>query len=723
MSAKRNWTSASWYRVSEFRPRLRGHARIHRHLYRGTVWHVLQDRISGRFHRFRPEAYRLIAMMDGAHTLEEIWEEAVANLDIDAVTQDELVRLVGQLYSADVLTGDIPPDIIELSDRGRRTRRTKLVKSLINPLALRIPVFDPDGFLNATMPIFRPLFTWFGWLIFFGVTIYALVLAVLNFGPLTANVADRVLSAENLVLLLIAYPVIKAFHELGHSYAIKRWGGEVHEIGIMFLVFMPVPYVDASDSIAFQNKWQRALVAAAGILVEMFLAGLAMIVWAGAEEGLIRAFAFNIMLIGGVSTLLFNGNPLLRFDGYYVLCDIIEIPNLGQRANKYLAYLVQKYVFGTPYAETPVTARNERAWFVSYAVAAYVYRLFITAAIIGLVATRFFVVGIALAIWALFLMLVLPLLKGIWFVFTSPSLRRTRGRAVLAAGTVVAGLAGLVLAVPVPHNTMAKGIILPASKSYANATAGGIVEEVFVSEGQNVTAGTPLVVLSDPLVHARLLLADARIEEIERRIAAEDLFDQTGVRIMEEELKAAVADRALIAQRIGEMTVRAAVDGKVILPVSADLLGRFVQRGDLVAVVAQFRDPVVRVAVPEAQADLVRSQTHALDVRLSSDQDYIHSASLLRTVPGLTRALPSRALSFEGGGLFALDPAAPRDQIRTLEPVLLLDLALDGQPGVSVYGEHAFVRFSHGKSPLASRIYRATTRVFLKYFASLDAGV
>ncbi|SLN62586.1 Putative peptide zinc metalloprotease protein YydH [Roseovarius gaetbuli] len=723
MSAQRNWTSASWYRVSDFRPRLRRHARIHRHLYRGDVWHVLQDRASGRFHRFRPAAYRLIAMMNGTRTLEEIWEHAVDKMDIDAVTQDELVRLVGQLYSADVLTGDVPPDIIELSDRGRRTKRSKIIKSLINPLALRVPVFDPNGFLNATMPIVRPLFSWFGWLLFFGITAYAIVLAALSIEVLTENVADRVLSAENLVLLLIAYPLIKAFHELGHCYTIKRWGGDVHEIGIMFLVFMPVPYVDASASIAFQSKWQRALVGAAGILVEIFLASVAMIVWTGAEEGLVRAFAFNVMLIGGISTLLFNGNPLLRFDGYYVLCDLIEIPNLGQRANKYLGYLVQRYVFGSSYAESPVSARNERSWFVFYAIAAYIYRLFITAAIIGVVATRFFFVGIALAAWALFLMLIFPILKGIWFVFTSPTLRRKRGRALGATGIFVAGLATLLLVTPVPHNTLAEGIVLPDSGSYANATADGIVEAVYVSEGQIVAAGAPLVGLSDPLVSARLELVNARIVEIERRIAAENLFDQTAVRIMEEELKAAQADRALIRQRIAEMIVRAPASGKVILPVSTDLLGRFAQRGDLLAVVARFEDPVVRVVVPEAQADLVRSGTQGLGVRLSSNPDLTYPASVSRTLPGLTRALPSRALSTEGGGRFALDPATPRDQNLALEPVLLLDLTLDAAPQLSVYGERAYVRFSHGETPLASRIYRAGVRVFLKYFASLDAGV
>ena len=229
-------------------------------------------------------------------------------------------------------------------------------------------------------------------------------------------------------MLLIAYPAVKALHELGHAYAIKRWGGEVHEIGLMFLVFMPVPYVDASDSLSFPSKWKRAFVASAGILVEALLAAIAMIVWESAESGMVRAFAFNVMLIGGVSTLFFNGNPLLRFDGYYVLSDIIEIPNLGRRANQYLGYALQKYLLGADPPTNPATAPGEPAWFLFYAIASFVYRLFIFTAIVLLVASKFFSLGIFLAIWTLFLMFGLPLLKHSWFLFTAPSLRRHRDR-------------------------------------------------------------------------------------------------------------------------------------------------------------------------------------------------------------------------------------------------------------------------------------------------------
>jgi putative peptide zinc metalloprotease protein len=192
------------------------------------------------------------------------------------------------------------------------------------------------------------------------------------------------------VLIAVLYPFVKALHELGHGYAVKKWGGEVREMGIMLLVLMPMPYVDASSSLAFRSKWQRAFVSGAGIMVELGLAALALIVWVNVEDGITRAIMFNVMLIGGISTLIFNGNPLLRFDGYYVLCDIIEIPNLATRANRYFISLIQRWLLDIEVREREAVSVAERAWFIAYAMAAFVYRLFIMVTIALFVATKFF---------------------------------------------------------------------------------------------------------------------------------------------------------------------------------------------------------------------------------------------------------------------------------------------------------------------------------------------
>ena len=166
----------------------------------------------------------------------------------------------------------------------------------------------------------------------------------MHWQELSSDVTDRVLSTENLFLLAFIYPFSRLFHEFGHAYAVKRWGGEVHEMGVMLIVFMPLPYVDASWSSAFPEKSRRMFVGAAGIMVDIFLASAAIIVWVLAEPGAVRAVAYNVIFVAGLSTLLLNGNPLLRFDSYYILADFLEIPNLADRANKYLGYLIKRYL-------------------------------------------------------------------------------------------------------------------------------------------------------------------------------------------------------------------------------------------------------------------------------------------------------------------------------------------------------------------------------------------
>ena len=286
-------------------------------------------------------------------------------------------------------------------------------------------------------------FGWAGVILWLTIVAAGLVVAGLNWSALTEDVVDRALAPQNLLLLWFAYPVVKAIHELGHAYAVKIFGGEVHEIGIMFLVFVPVPYVDASAASSFPDKRQRMVVGAIGIAVEMALAAFALLIWAYAAAGSVHAIAYNVILIGGVSTVLFNGNPLLRFDGYYVLADAIELPNLGQRANRYLGYLVQRYAFGSRDASFPPTDGRARAWFVFYGITSFVYRIFISIAIIISLGSRFFIVGLLLAIWAGATQVVVPVSKALSFLGSSPRLQRNRSRAIVVS--VAVGVAAVLV--------------------------------------------------------------------------------------------------------------------------------------------------------------------------------------------------------------------------------------------------------------------------------------
>lgn len=238
--------ASNWYRIADLKPRLRAHAQIHRQRLRGETWYVLQDHQSGTFFRVSPAANMMLRCMDGRRTMQQIWEVAGKRLGPDRPSQDETVQLLVKLHRADLLHGELPPDMGELEHRAQKQHQRRLVNWLRSPLAMRFPLFDPDRFLDRTMPFVRPLFSKVGFAAWIVLVAIGAVLAAMHWPGLTENVSDRIFSAQNVILVAALFPIIKALHELGHAYATKAGGGEVHELGFMMLVALPVPYVDRS---------------------------------------------------------------------------------------------------------------------------------------------------------------------------------------------------------------------------------------------------------------------------------------------------------------------------------------------------------------------------------------------------------------------------------------------------------------------------------------------
>jgi putative peptide zinc metalloprotease protein len=712
---EKSFYSSSWYRVANLKPRLRSHARILRQHFRGQLWYVLQDPASGRFHRFTPAAYLVISLMNGTRTVREIWELACNRIGDDVLTQDEVIQLLAQLHQVDVLHADVPPDIEEMSTRAAKASRRKLTMSLMNPLALRLPLLDPDVFLTATMPVVRPLFSWIGAVLIAVLVGCGMALAAVHWSELTANVFDRVLVWESLVLLIVTYPFVKVLHELGHAYAVKRWGGEVHELGLMLLVFLPVPYVDASSSAAFQEKWRRALVGAAGIIVELVLASLALFVWLDVQEGLLRAFAYNVMLIGGVSTVLFNGNPLLRFDGYYVLADVLEIPNLGDRAKRFINFLIIRNIFGVKGLTSPATSPGEPFWFIVYGVASFCYRIIIVWAIVLVVAAKFFVIGAILAIWSAIIMVGVPLGKAVWFLFTSPVLARHRRRAVSISAGLVTAAALILLVVPVPYRTVAEGIIWTPGEAGVFARTEGTVVALLSEPNSVVSRGDPLIRLEDPLLESQVRVLEAAVRELELRRIAVAGRDPLQKQLFEEQLNRARGDLDLHRKRTADLVVRSPDDGRFVLRRPNELLGKFAHRGEILAFVATFDNPIVRLVVQEDALDLVRTRPEAVEIRLVDKIDTIYSGFIQREIPVISDRLPSLALGTPGGGDVVIDPRDPKNP-KALTKLLQLELGFRGALSVSEMGGRVYARFDHGNEPLASRLYRDLRQLFLRRF-------
>jgi putative peptide zinc metalloprotease protein len=711
MSA-RPFRSASWHRVADLRPRLREHATVHRHRYRNSVWYVVHDHATGRVHRVSPAGGMIINAMDGRRSVDGLWQDTMSRLGDDAPSQDEFIQLLAQLHAADLLQTEVTPDSAELLKRSARFGRSWWLQNIFNPLALRLRLWHPDKFFDRTIPYVKCLFGWSGMALWLLVVVPAILLAVHHWRELTADASDRILAADNLLLIGLCYPVIKTLHELGHGYAVKAFGGSVHEVGVMFLVFAPMPYVDASAASEFRSKWRRALVGAAGMGVEVFIAALALYVWLLVEPGLVRALSYNIMLIASVSTVLFNGNPLLRYDGYYILTDVLEIPNLWQRAARYWGYLVERYAFRSDEVREFPSAEGERFWLFLYGPASFLYRVAVMLGIAIFIAAQYRVVGVIIAIWGLMTGVALPIGKALWQVMTSPRLQRRRSRAVLT--TIGAAAAGSILlfVIPAPLHTATEGVVWLPETANVRAGTDGFVQRLLVEPGRVVKVGESLVESEDVTLNATLDGLRGRVAELEAKLAAERFNDRTKAELTATELGQARAELASETQRAARLIVRSRAEGAFVVSKPQDLAGRYMREGQLIGYVLPAGSRIVRATIGQDDIDLVRTKLRGVTVKLAERLDETMPARIIREVPAGREDLPSKALGGAGGGALPVDPRDSQGT-KSLQRVFQVDLELPLEGESPAFGSRAYVRFELRWEPIGEQLWRRTRQLLL----------
>lgn len=713
-----------WQRLESLRPSLPRHIHIQRRDYQRERWYLLQDKSNGRFHRLSPSAWRLVSAMDGRNSLAQILALAADPQFYEAAeeipTRDDLIHLLQYLHVADLLVCDLPPNTQELFARREQKKQQRWVRLLMNPLTWNIPLGNPDKLLDKLMPVARLLATRTMGIIWLLVVGYALLQAGNHWTQLTHGHLDRLLAPANLLLLWLTYPFFKILHELGHGLFTKVWGGQVNDCGVVFVVGTPLPYVDASAATGFYAKRQRLMVSAAGMAVEIFLAALALLLWVQLSGGFLRDFLYNIILIGGVSTLFFNGNPLMRFDGYHLLTDALDLPNLATRANQQVSYLLRRYAYGITGIFSPASSAREAWLLAGYSIAAFIYRIFMLFFIILLVANYFPALGLVIGCWLIFFQLVWPGLKALQFLLRDKQLASQRKRALGVTGAASVLVVIFLAAVPLPHSTSAEAVLWLPDEARVKVGASGEVVALLVSDGSTVAAGEELVRLQNPALVAQLAVQQAKLREYDARYQQAWVEDRAQAQMFEQDIAAIKAEMALLQERAANLIVRSPSAGIFRITRPYYLPGSYLHQGDELAIIEKPGAVRVRAALLQDEVGLVRQATATattwVSVRFASDPANLLAADAVQDAPIASDQLPSPVLGTQGGGRIAVD-ATQASGTKVKEKVFLLDLALRDFEQSGHFGERAYIKFHHPAEPLMVRWYRNLQQVFIRHFS------
>ena len=706
--------SESWYRIADQRVYLRTGIVVQRQRYRGERWIVLQNPFSNQYFRLQQAAYEFVGRLRPEKTVQEVWQECVSRFPDEAPGQQAVLRLLSQLYYANLLQYEDARDSAQLFERFQKRRQREISARLLNLMFMRFPLLDPDRFLVRTMPLAGRLISAMGAVIWLAVVGLGVKVAIDNWAALRLH-SQSVLAPENLPLLYIGMVLIKGIHEFGHAYFCRRFGGEVHVMGVMLMIFTPVPYVDASSSWGLRSRWKRAAVGAAGMIVELFVAALAAFVWAGTGPGTIHSLAYNMMFIASVSTLIFNLNPLLRFDGYYILSDVLEIPNLTQRAGQELRHLWERYIFGVKDSSSPALSRQEAGWLVFFGIASGIYRVIVFGGILLLVADRFLILGMIMAAVCAVSWVTVPVGKFIHYLATSPRLQRVRLRAV----AVTAGLAALLLillaVIPFPNHFRAPGVVQAEQRTGVINDVGGVVQRLLAEPGARVLLGQPLLQLTNQQLALDLEDAKGMCREAEARYREALSKSNADLKPLERRLESVSQRLDKLKADEESLIVRARHDGIWVAPHIHDALGRLIERGMPLGMVVNPGSFEFVATVAQTDADAAFGQPPRRgEVRLRGQAGYAIQVTKWHVVPGGKQTLPSPALGWAAGGVVAVSANEPE---KAKEPFFEIHANLPATQNVAlVHGRSGTIRFELEPEPFLQRWFRRLSQLLQKRY-------
>ncbi len=671
---------------------------VTRHVLRGEPAYILRDPISFQSHRLSASEYRVFIALDADHTLGETFAALVEEGVLDEADSEEFYSFVTALHRMGVLT--LPVNLEKsLYARFERRRAAQKRSLLFAFISFKVPLWNPADFLERTRWVARLVYSRLTFALWLAVVITAGVVAFTRREDLAAPFMTA-LEFENLPLLWIVLVLLKIAHEFGHAWACTRFGATVPEMGVMMILGTPCAYVDASDSWSLPRFRHRMIVNLGGMYIELFCAAIATLVWASTSAGLVNTVAYQTALLASLVTIGFNINPLAKFDGYYILTDIVGMPNLRKRAAAEITAWFDRLALGLkkPLAGGLFTS----AGLCTFGVASGFYKISLTLGICAVIATRAFGLGIFLAVVVGGMAIAKAAASFIKHTLFSPDTKPVRRRAILATAlTVVAPLAAAFY-LPLPLGFRSDGVVGKAAESVLRAPATGFVRTVHARPGDRVQRDAPLIDLEN--IDLALAAASAHAIAAEQTIAERAAYAASPAEVAaaRERLRHAEEASRTAAEDLARLTITAAFDAELVSAPAADTPGAFVGVGDELATLAA--GPwTIRVPVDEDTLTLINPQVgDAVRCRLRVAPAKELTGRIVSIDPLGERRITDEALTQIAGGAI---PVRGQD-LQTAAPFFAVTIEITDPPiDAPLYGSRARVDFGVVHRPFAQTLH------------------
>jgi putative peptide zinc metalloprotease protein len=726
--------------------RVRPDLQARKQRYQGRTYWVVKEPVGLQYFRFEEEEFAILQMLDGSSSLEEIAEQFEHDFPPQTIRVEELQNFIGMLHKSGLVLSDAPGQGGQLKERRDEKKRKELIGAVSNVLAFRMRGFDPERILNAMYPYVRWFFSTPATLASLTLALCALTLVVVQFDLFQSRLPEfqSFFSARNWLALAGTLMVTKVIHEFGHGLSCKHFGGECHEMGIMFLVLTPCLYCNVSDSWMLPSRWNRAAIGAAGMYVEVVIASIATFIWWFSEPGWLNYMSLNIMFVSSVSTILFNANPLLRYDGYYILSDILEIPNLRQKASSILTRKLSKWCLGLEEPEDPFLPKRHQLLFALYTVASFVYRWVILLSILFFLNKVFEpyglkILGQAIALASLYGLIVMPFWKVYKFFSVPGRWSKVKKLRMYATLLILFGLVAAALFIPFPSSVWCLFELQPHDATSIYVEVEGTITRPTIRPGKKVQSGDLIAELENVDLQREVVRLQgeraAYLVQLEnlRNLRSHDEQYALQLSVVEEKLSGVNDQLAQKMIDLERLQIRAPVAGTVIppprvrdrgrqddaelgewfgSPLDIENVGATLSPDGQQNLLCQIGDPnqwEAVLVIPQDDVDLVH-EGQSVKLMLEEATFHVFESTIEYRASEAMEAVPPRLASTSGGPL-----AAQADQDGVVRPIhnsYQAVVRLNNDTGLLCNGLIGQARIQTAPRTLGNRLYRYLSRTF-----------